>query len=155
MSNPLSLANDSTFPLSVWISLNLHKYKMIKSKFNEKNTKMLQVLFCGGYIHLEISALRLASSAMALISLNVPCSENIFGSAGCSPCSVRCSVAHAASRASLPKSFFVVNAVWKTKRFDQIQDKPVVLECLTYTRSNKVFTFKVKYYFQFAYRIRM
>jgi len=60
---------------------------------------------------LAISARLLASSANVLISLKVCLSVNPFGSAEWRPCKVLCSVAHAASRASLPKSFLLMNAV--------------------------------------------
>lgn len=65
---------------------------------------------------LAISARLLASSAIRLTSLwlEVLLSPNNFLSVDCSwrPCNVRFSAAHAASRASLPKSFQLVNAVW-------------------------------------------
>jgi hypothetical protein len=69
--------------------------------------------------NLAISARLFASSAMRLMSLKVFLSENIFVSADWRPCSVRCSAAHAAERASFPKSFLLVKAVyknWKEKR---------------------------------------
>jgi len=61
--------------------------------------------------YLANSARLLASSAIVLISLWLCFSANPFISAERRPCKVLCSAAHAASRASFPKSFLLVNAV--------------------------------------------
>lgn len=65
-------------------------------------------------VYLAISALLLACSAMNPSSLLPPPAaeeDSSFDSGGWSPCNVRCARAHWASRASFPKSFWVVNAV--------------------------------------------
>lgn len=89
MSKPLSVANDSTLPLRVCEAPSSSQ---------------------------SLHACLLASSAIRLTSLwlEVLLSPNNFLSVDCSwrPCNVRFSAAHAASRASLPKSFQLVNAVW-------------------------------------------
>lgn len=88
----------SQFQSNKHLCLHLYGYYYLKHVY------ILRVVLTGG-TNLTISARRLASSAMRLMSLKAPRSVNIFVSADCRPCRVRCSVAHAASRASLPKSF--------------------------------------------------
>lgn len=64
-------------------------------------------------VYLAISALLLACSAMnpsSLLPLPLAAGSSL-DSGGCSPCKVRWARAHWASRASFPKSFWVVNAV--------------------------------------------
>ena len=119
ISKPLSLANDSTLPFSVWSSLILHNQnKESKPRkrglFSRDETLMREA-------NLAISARLFASSAMRLMSLKVFLSWNVFVSADWRPCSVRCSAAHAAERASFPKSFLLVKAVYKNRKDNRIK----------------------------------
>lgn len=95
---------------------------MIKSSLSFKQVTDMNILLTQMFMvvcssrrqtHLAISARLFASSAMRLMSLKVFLSENILVSADWRPCSVRCSAAHAAERASFPKSFLLVKAVYK------------------------------------------
>jgi hypothetical protein len=63
--------------------------------------------------YLAISALLFASSAIWFSSLYPAFSGNILASGACSPWRVLCACAHFSSLSSLPKSFFLVNAIYK------------------------------------------
>ena len=63
--------------------------------------------------YLAISALLFASSAIWFSSLYPAFSGNILASGACSPWRVLCACAHFSSLSSLPKSFLLVNAIYR------------------------------------------
>lgn len=78
--------------------------------------------------YLAVSALRFACSANSFSSFTQL--GNSLASGGCSPRSALCACAHWSSLSSLPKSFFLVNAVCKTSNFSDV--------CMKFTQTSDV-----------------
>jgi len=88
--------------------------------------------------YLAISALLFASSAIWFSSLYPAFSGNILASGACSPWRVLCACAHFSSLSSLPKSFFLVNAIYKKTmhvnhtRYPTLQHTPGTMHIISW-----------------------